>query len=165
MVTFIVHNGWNATFIPSFSVDSWEIPLNDKSSRVYKIHWKVWNTVCKILLPVSTKRNSGCLPQFYFNTMNGLLLCICMYTIHFSKFYGKVGVISWLLFHFIWKNYVLNWDWIELWIFHSFFTRPKKIPQNDFSRQKGLFTSRHGRRKMSRRHEMSTSIKAQYLEN
>ena len=61
LVTFIVHNGWNATFIPSFSVDSWEIPLNDKSSRVYKIHWKVWNTVCKILLPVSTKIKSGCL--------------------------------------------------------------------------------------------------------
>ena len=28
----------------------------------------------------------------------------------FSKFYGKVGVISQLLFHLIWKNYGLYWD-------------------------------------------------------
>ena len=29
----------------------------------------------------------------------------------FRKFYyGKVGVIFWLFFHLIWKNYVLYWD-------------------------------------------------------
>ena len=28
----------------------------------------------------------------------------------FSKFYGKVGVIFWWLYHLIWKNYILNWD-------------------------------------------------------
>ena len=35
----------------------------------------------------------------------------------FSKFYGTVGVISWLLFHLIWKNYVLYWDFdLKSWI-------------------------------------------------
>ena len=29
---------------------------------------------------------------------------------NFSKFYGKVGVISWFLFRLIWKNYVLYRD-------------------------------------------------------
>ena len=42
----------------------------------------------------------------------------------FPKFYGKVDVISWLLFHHIWKNYVLYWDFdSKSWImdfFHSF---------------------------------------------
>ena len=35
-----------------------------------------------------------------------------MYKVHiFSKFYGKVGIIvSWLLFHLIWKNYILFRD-------------------------------------------------------
>ena len=44
--------------------------------------------------------------------------------VFFTKFYGKVGVISWLLFLLIWKNYVLNWDFdSKSWIvdfFHSF---------------------------------------------
>ena len=52
----------------------------------------------------------------------------------FSKFYGKVGVIFWLLFHLIWKNYVLYWDFdSKSWIV-AFFTH-KKIPQNNFSNQ------------------------------
>ena len=35
----------------------------------------------------------------------------------FFKFYGKVGVISWFLFHIIWKNYVLYWDFdLKIWI-------------------------------------------------
>ena len=50
-------------------------------------------------------------------------------TILFSKFYEKVGVISWLLFHLIWKNYVLYWDfdW-KSWIvdFFTHFTHEKK---------------------------------------
>ena len=29
----------------------------------------------------------------------------------------KLGVISWLLFHRIWKNYLLHWLKYELWIF------------------------------------------------
>ena len=42
----------------------------------------------------------------------------------------KVGVISWLLFHLIWKNYALH---SKSWIV-DFFTR-EKTPQNNFSRQ------------------------------
>ena len=55
----------------------------------------------------------------------------------FSKFYGKVGVISWFLFHLIRKNYVLYWDFdLKSWIVDFFtpFTREKK-PQNNFSSQ------------------------------
>ena len=55
----------------------------------------------------------------------------------FSKFYGKVGVISWFLFHIIWKNYVLHWDFdLKSWIvdFFTRFTR-EKTPQNNFSSQ------------------------------
>ena len=48
-----------------------------------------------------------------------------MYIEHnFSNSYGKVGVIFWLLFHLIWKNYVLYWDFdLKSWFvdfFHSF---------------------------------------------
>ena len=56
---------------------------------------------------------------------------------YFSKFYGKVGVISWFLFHLIWKNYVLYWDFdLKSWIV-DFFTRftHEKTPQNNFSSQ------------------------------
>ena len=43
--------------------------------------------------------------------------------VYFSKFYGKVGVISWLLFHLIWKNYVLYWNFdFKSWIV-DFYTR------------------------------------------
>ena len=57
--------------------------------------------------------------------------------IYFSKFYGKVGVITWFLFHLIWKNYVLYWDFdLKSWIV-DFFTRytREKTPQNNFSSQ------------------------------
>ena len=56
---------------------------------------------------------------------------------YFSKFYGKVGVISWLLFHLIWKNYVLYWDFdSKCWIvaFSTRFTHDKR-PYNNFYRQ------------------------------
>ena len=56
---------------------------------------------------------------------------------NFSKFYGKVGVITWFLFHLIWKNYVLYWDFdLKSWIvdFFTHFTR-EKTPQNNFSSQ------------------------------
>ena len=65
---------------------------------------------------------------------------ICMEGNHFSKFYGKVGDISWSLFHLIRKNYVLYWEFdLKSWIV-AFFTRftrftLKKRPQNNFSRQ------------------------------
>ena len=62
---------------------------------------------------------------------------MCTYIYFFPKFYGKVGVISWLLFHLIWKNYVLNWDFdSKSWIvdFFSHFTH-EKTPQNHFSSQ------------------------------
>ena len=55
----------------------------------------------------------------------------------FSKFYAKVGAISWLLFHLIWKNYVLNWDFVmKSWIV-DFFTPfiQKKHRKNNFSWQ------------------------------
>ena len=56
----------------------------------------------------------------------------------FSKFYeNEVGVISWFLFHLIWKNYVLYWDFdfekLNCGFFHSFHSRKK--PQNNFSSQ------------------------------
>ena len=54
-----------------------------------------------------------------------------------TKFYGKVGVISWFLFHLIWKNYILYWDFdLKSWIV-DFLTRftQEKIPQNNFSSQ------------------------------
>ena len=39
----------------------------------------------------------------------------------FSKFYGKGGAISWLLFHLIWKNYVLHRDFSsKSWIVDAF---------------------------------------------
>ena len=43
-------------------------------------------------------RNPFFLTAVYFN-----------WSIKISKFYGKVGVISCLLFHLIWKNYLLYW--------------------------------------------------------
>ena len=55
---------------------------------------------------------------------------------HFSKFYGKVGVISWFLFHLTFY-YVLYWDFdLKSWIV-DFFTRftQEKTPQNNFSSQ------------------------------
>ena len=55
----------------------------------------------------------------------------------FSKFYGKVGVIFWFLFHLIWKIYVLYWDFdLTSWIV-DFLTRfiCEKTPQNIFSSQ------------------------------
>ena len=55
----------------------------------------------------------------------------------FSKFYGKVGVISWLLFHLIWRTYVLYWHFdLKSWIvdFFTRFTR-EKTPQYNFSSQ------------------------------
>ena len=55
----------------------------------------------------------------------------------FSKFYGKVGVIFWFLFHLIWKNYVLYWGFdLKSWIvnFSTRFTQ-EKTPQNKFSSQ------------------------------
>ena len=58
--------------------------------------------------------------------------------IDFSKFYGKVGAISWSpLFYLICKNYVLYWDFdLKSWIvdFFTRFTR-EKTPQNNFSSQ------------------------------
>ena len=46
-----------------------------------------------------------------------------MLEMNWSKFSGKVGVVSWLLFHIIWKitSYpkILTWK-IELWIFSLF---------------------------------------------
>ena len=47
-----------------------------------------------------------------------------------------VGIISWLLFHLIWKNYILYWDFdSKSWIV-AFFTRftLEKRPQDNFSR-------------------------------
>ena len=70
-------------------------------------------------------------PQFNFSGQNLSIEC------NFSKFYGKVGVISWFLFHLIWKNYVLYWDFdLKSWIvdFCTRFTR-EKTPQNNFSCQ------------------------------
>ena len=52
----------------------------------------------------------------------------------FPKFYGKVGVISWLLFHLIWKNYILDWDFDSNSRIVDFFTR-ENTPQNNFFRQ------------------------------
>ena len=49
--------------------------------------------------PYPTNKNETVLEKFGLAQVIG-----------FSKFYGKVGVLSWLLFHLIWKNYVLNWD-------------------------------------------------------
>ena len=48
-----------------------------------------------------------------------------------------LGVISWFLFHPIWKNYVLYWDFdLKSWIvdFFTRFTR-EKTAQNNFSSQ------------------------------
>ena len=73
--------------------------------------------------------------QFHQKTKIALRIIDC--TIDFSKFYGKVGVIFWFLFHLIWKNYVLYWDFdLKSWIvdFFTRFTR-EKTPQNNFSSQ------------------------------
>ena len=55
----------------------------------------------------------------------------------FSKFYRKVGVISWLLCHLIWKNYVLYWDFYSKFWIADFFTcfTHEKTSQNNFSHQ------------------------------
>ena len=55
----------------------------------------------------------------------------------FSQIYGKVGVKSWLLFHLIWKDYILHWDFDQKsWIvdYIAGFTH-EKTPQNNFSFQ------------------------------
>ena len=55
-------------------------------------------------------------------------------TMYFSKFYGKVGVISWFLFHLIWKNYVLILTWkVELWIFSLVSQRFHNFSSQNFS--------------------------------
>ena len=62
--------------------------------------------------------------------------------IDFSKFYGKVSVISWFLFHLIWKNYVLYWYFnLKSWIvdFFTRFTRektPQQLSQSKFQCRK-----------------------------
>ena len=69
-------------------------------------------------------------------TLFGILIFVFVIG-YFSKFYGKLGVISMSLFHLIWKNYVLYWDFdLKSWIvdFFTHFTR-EKTPQNNFSRQ------------------------------
>ena len=66
-----------------------------------------------------------------------ILVPICCIYVEFSKFYGKVGVIFLILFHLIWKNYILYWDFdLKSWIVEFFtrFTREKR-PQNKFSSQ------------------------------
>jgi len=59
--------------------------------------------------------------------------------INFSKFYGKVGVIFWLLFHLIWKKSVLVHRYFDpkSWIvdFFTYVSLIKNNPQNNFSRQ------------------------------
>ena len=57
--------------------------------------------------------------------------------IKFSKFYGKVGVIFWILFHLNGKSYVLYWYFdLKSWFVDFFmcFTW-EKTPQNNFSSQ------------------------------
>ena len=59
------------------------------------------------------------------------------FVIIFSKFYRKVDVISWFLFHLIWKNYFLYWDFdLKSWIvdFFTHFTG-EITPQNNSSSQ------------------------------
>ena len=54
-----------------------------------------------------------------------------------SKFYGKVGVISWLLFHRFWgkkKIMFFNWDFRDMKSQNvDFFTHDKTPPQNNIS--------------------------------
>ena len=99
---------------------------NTKSTRLLHIKKLIYfNVVYSILL----KYKLGSVVAWVWNLKN--------INIYFSKFYGKVGVISWLLFHLIWKNYVLYWDFdSKSWIV-DFFTRftHEKTPQNNFSRQ------------------------------
>ena len=57
-------------------------------------------------------------------------------TTFFSKFYGKVGVISWLHFHLIWKTYLLYWDFdLKSWIMDFFTHSRKNTSFNNFSGQ------------------------------
>ena len=72
---------------------------------------------------------------FWFKKLQQVIFLFPGEKIIFSKFYGKVGVISWFLFHLIWKNYVLYWDFdLKGWIV-DFFTPREKTPQNNFSSQ------------------------------
>ena len=89
--------------------------------------------------------------NFHFNAIlkfdNSINICVTfitwkirsIYTLYWKVVdYGtKVGIISWILFHLIWKNYVLYWDFdLKSWIvdFFTRFTR-EKTPQNNFSSQ------------------------------
>ena len=74
--------------------------------------------------------------QDYYNAKVCLHFFSCLFRHVFSKFYGKIGVISWWHFRFIWKNYVLYWDFdLKSWIvdFLTHFTH-EKTQQNNFSR-------------------------------
>ena len=91
-----------------------------------------YNFICKNE-HLSNNSLSVCLSVLFLKVGNFLK----MQKLLFSKFYGKVGVISWLLFHLIWKDYVLYWDFdLKSWIvaFFTRFTREKR-PQNNFSCQ------------------------------
>ena len=72
--------------------------------------------------------------------MTGKVVLWCFFTsekIHNSTFFkwdGNVTKISHLLFHVIWKNYILYWDLDKKSWIVNFFTR-EKTPQNNFSSQ------------------------------
>ena len=69
----------------------------------------------------------------------------------FSKFYGKLGIISCLLFHLIWKHYILYWDFdsksLNCGFFHSFHYW-KKTTKQFFSL--ALFHSIHSWKKTTK---------------
>ena len=93
--------------------------LKEREIQIRKkiLNWDEWNSWKK--------------PQFNFLSQNLCLEC------NFSKFYGKIGVIFWLIFHLIWKNYDIYKDFdLKSWIvaFFTCFTHGKR-PQNNFSNQ------------------------------
>ena len=103
--------------------------------------WRKTHGKSRIFSPTSNKMYTGILawkvdffPTYFTHTF---LVLKNSAERNFSKIYGNVGVISWFLFHLIWKNYVLYWDFdLKSWIV-DFFTHStqEKTPQNNFSSQ------------------------------
>ena len=106
----------NSSFTPSFFI-LW-------NSEFHGLEWQMFKTKVKLF-------------QKLIHKIRNIKRLISKKRTHFSpKFYGKVGVISWFLFHLIWKNYVLQIlrFWLEKLNCGYFFTRftHEKIPQNKF---------------------------------
>ena len=115
------------------SFDQRAAPVTTPRIPLYADVARAIDTGLKFEKKCSTTYFHEIFPWNWFHEKKKFQIC----HIFFSKFYGKVGVISWFLFHLIWQNYILYWDFdLKSWIvdFFTCFTQ-EKTPQNNFSSQ------------------------------